>query len=189
MFEKLALQEVRHPSGYMVKGAIGGAIDPVHGAAWGQAIGGVGGGALGGYGGDALAGTTGLKNAAAFNYYSNAAQNIDLSTEPNSAVFYSGPGNRDLATSYANANGASTIEMTKGGSWLDNEQLFGKDSALTPDQADQVWRTASERYASGASGDVTAFTEGARPTGVFNTVEYPALQNNPNVNNINFLGK
>ena len=143
---------------------------------------------MGGAGGDALAGGSGLKGAASFNYYSNAAQNIDVSSAPNSAVFYSGPGNRALAEQYAADNNGSTIEMTPGGSWLDNEQLFGPDSQLSPDQATQVWSAASGRFAQGASGDVTAFTQGSRPQSIFNTVEAPALQNNPNVNSVNMKG-
>ncbi len=130
----------------------------------------------GGLGGDALAGSSGLKGTAAFNYYSNAANTIDVSTAPDTAVFYSGPGNRALAEQYAAANGGSTIERTPGGNWLDNEKLFGPDSQLSPDQATQVWSTASRRYAENASGNVTAFTEGSRPQSIYNTVKYPTLE-------------
>ncbi len=96
-----------------------------------------------------------------------------------------GSGKQALASQYVASITASKIETTPGGNWLDNEKLFGPDSQLTPDQATQVWSTASGRYAQGASGNVTAFTEGSRPGSIYNTVEYPALVNNPNVTSIN----
>lgn len=48
---------------------------------------------------------------------------MDVSTARNSAVFYSGLGNRALAESFAAANGRTTLEMTRGGSWLDAQKL------------------------------------------------------------------
>lgn len=47
-----------------------------------------------------------------------------------------------------------------------------------------MWKRLSERYAQGASGNTYGFTEGARKGSIFNTVEYPILQNNPNVENV-----
>ncbi len=99
-------------------------------------------------------------------------------------MFYSGPGNRALAEEFATTNGSTTLEMTPGGSWLDQQTLFGPNSPLTPEQALNVWSTLSQRYAASASGNVVGFVQGARPTGIFNTVEYPALLNNPSVTNV-----
>ena len=46
------------------------------------------------------------------------------------------------------------------------------------------WSTLSQRYAEGASGSAVGFVDGADPEGIFNTVEYPALQANPNITNV-----
>jgi RHS repeat-associated protein len=121
----------------------------------------------------------------AFANYMRQAQTLDVSTAPNTAVFYSGPGNRALAEGFATANGGTTLEMTPGGAWLDQQQLFNTaQSGLTTEQAAQVWSTLSQRFAQGASGNAFGFVNGARAGGIFNTVEYPALLNNPNVVNV-----
>ena len=81
-------------------------------------------------------------------------------------------------------NGKTTLEMTPGGRWLDEQQLFRPDSPLTTEQAIQIWGRLSQRYAEGASGNVVAFVDGSRPKAIFNTIEYPSLQKNPNVSNV-----
>jgi hypothetical protein len=112
-------------------------------------------------------------------------QTLDVSTAENGAVFYSGPGNRALAEQFAIANGRTTLEMTPGGAWLDQQQLFNTaQSGLTTEQASQVWSALSQRFAQGASGNAVGFVNGARAGGIFNTVEYPTLLNNPNVVNV-----
>ncbi len=65
--------------------------------------------------------------------------------------------------------------MTKGGKYLDDIQLFAEDSILTKEQATDVWKGLSERYAQGSSGNVYGFVEGAHVGSIFNTVEYPTL--------------
>lgn len=112
------------------------------------------------------------------------ADNLDVSTARNGAVFYSGGGNRELAEAFARQNGRTTLEMTPGGQFLDDLQLFGPNSPLTPDQATQVWSRLSQRFAAEASGNATGFVRGARAEGIFNTVEFPALRTNPNVTNV-----
>ncbi len=61
-----------------------------------------------------------------YNYYMAEAGVIDVSTPTGGAVFYSGGGgaNGAFAQTYASANGLYTIEMTPGGSWLNNARLF-----------------------------------------------------------------
>ena len=63
------------------------------------------------------------------------AENLDVSTEKNTAIFYSGPGNRELAEAFAKINGKTTLEMTNGGKYLDELQLFADKSILTKEQA------------------------------------------------------
>lgn len=120
----------------------------------------------------------------AFANYMRQAQTLDVATAESSAVFYSGQGNRALAEQFATANGRTTLEMTSGGRWLDQQQLFGPNSPLTRDQAVQVWSTLSQRFATGASGNAVGFVNGARGGSIFNTVKYPALLNNRNVVNV-----
>jgi hypothetical protein len=74
--------------------------------------------------------------------------------------------------------------MTQGGKWLNQQNLFGPDSPLTPDEASQVWSKLSKKYAEQASGTSVGFVKGARGKGIFNTVEYPAVQNNTNIVNV-----
>ena len=112
------------------------------------------------------------------------AESVDVSTGANQAVFYSGEGNRARAEAFATLNGKMTLEMTPGGKYFDNLDLFGQNSPLTDDQALKIWSILSERYAKAASGNVCGFVQGARAGSIFNTVEYPTLQKNPYVTNI-----
>lgn len=119
-----------------------------------------------------------------FAYYMEKAKTIDVSTNKNGAVFYSGPGNHALAEEFAITNNKTTLEMTEGGAWLEKQGLFGPNSPLTPGQAHEVWAKLSGRFASGASGNVVGFAEGARAGSIFNSVEYPALLQNTSVTNV-----
>ncbi|MGH8020916.1 MAG: hypothetical protein ACREIA_22060, partial [Opitutaceae bacterium] len=129
-------------------------------------------------------GSQAAENAAPFTRYMRTVETLDVSTARNAATFYSGPGNRALAESFATANGRTTLEMTRGGSWLDAQKLFSPGSPLTPTEATAVWSRLSERFAQGASGNAVGFSQGARAGSIFNTVEYPALLQNPNVTNV-----
>jgi hypothetical protein len=125
------------------------------------------------------------KSEGAFANYMRTIETLDVSTPKNGAVFYSGCGNRALAEEFAIANGRATLEMTPGGAWLDQQQLFNTaKSGLTNEQAFQVWSRLSQRYAEGASGNAVGFVDGARTEGIFNTIEYPSLLQNPKILNI-----
>lgn len=121
---------------------------------------------------------------AAYRTYKLFAEKVDVSTAKDSAVFYSGKGNKALAEAFAKENNKQTIEMTPAGSALDSQRLFDQDSPLTKYQALDVWSTISRRFAEGASGSAVGFVKGARSDGIFNTVEAPALRNNQNVTNL-----
>ena len=118
-----------------------------------------------------------------FSFYTKAVEDLDVSTGPNQAVFYSGPGNRALAEEFAQQNGKLTLEQTPGGQWLDAQKLF-TSGKLTDEQALVVWGRLSERFAQQASGTAVGFVQGASETSIFNTTEYPALLENPNIVNI-----
>jgi hypothetical protein len=110
-----------------------------------------------------------------FAYYMKKVDSLDVSTQPNKAVFYSGPGNRELAEAFAEKAGKTTLEMTNGGKWLQNENLY---NSLTTNQADMVWGRLSERYAQKASGEINLFIKGANPERTFMKYEKPILDNN-----------
>lgn len=77
-----------------------------------------------------------------------------------------------------------TLELTPGGKYLDSLKLFDEGSPLTGPQAAEVWSRLSQRYAQQASGNAYGFVQRARPGSIFSTVEYPALQSNPNLTNV-----
>jgi hypothetical protein len=104
------------------------------------------------------------------------AEQVNVSTLPNQAVFYSGKGNRVLAETFASLNGKMTLEMTPGGKFFDDMKLFDSGSPLSNDQALEIWNILSQRYATGASGNVYGFIKGARPGSIFNTKEFPLLE-------------
>ena len=112
------------------------------------------------------------------------ARNVDVSTSAHQAVYYSGKGNRARAEAFAELNGKTTLEMTPGGKYFDSLKLFEDGSPVTKDQAYEIWKILSERYAKSASGNVYGFVKGSFPESIFNTVEYHALQKNPYITNI-----
>jgi hypothetical protein len=90
----------------------------------GEFIGGFAGGGLGGRLGSTLgrAGRSALQEMlnstrmpgnGAFAQYMQTVQTLDVSSAKNSAVFYSGSGNRALAENFATSNGRTTLEMTR----------------------------------------------------------------------------
>jgi hypothetical protein len=91
------------------------------------------------------------------------------------AVFWSGRqgANRAAAEGFASSTGKTTLEMTPAGRAL--EAAGGNISQ---------WKTLSADFARTASGDVNAFTGGARASSVWNTVEKPLLMENSNVTKI-----
>ena len=122
-----------------------------------------------------------VPNQEATSYYLELVEKLDVTTAIGKSVFYSGPGNRKLAELFAIAEDKTTLEMTPGGKFLDDLKLFDQGSPLKPEQAMRVWSRLSQRYAEQAAGDVYCFVTGARPTGVFTTVELPELKKNRKV--------
>lgn len=107
-------------------------------------------------------------------------ENVDVSTAPNKAVFYSNAaaGNRARAIAFAQKIGGTTLEQTPGGQWLeslDPYNLYG------PARADALWTRLSERYAQGASGEINAFIRDYNPARVWAQTEWDTLKANPDV--------
>ena len=115
-----------------------------------------------------------------FEYYLNIAKNGDFATAKNSAVFYSGPGQRSLAQEFiANTPGKVTIEGTVSGKLLDGANLYKKFSAA---EADAIWGEASKLYTKGATGEANAFVKGASSERQYLSIEKPILSKKKDVN-------
>ena len=75
------------------------------------------------------------------------ASHRGFGTEQSEAIFWSGLGRGRSGVlrgqKFAAENGGKTLEMTAGGKYLDDLDLFGPNSPLTQSQAMQVWEHAS----------------------------------------------
>jgi len=118
----------------------------------------------------------------------------DVSTPRDGAVFYSGPGNGDLARQFADETGRMTIEDTEGGKWLSEQKLYenvydpdANPTGLTDSEANLVWSRLSQRYAEQASGEAFAFVRGANADRVFWSTEAKTLSANSNVTKVTTL--
>ncbi|MBK8574602.1 MAG: hypothetical protein IPN90_02605 [Elusimicrobia bacterium] len=118
-----------------------------------------------------------------FQFFMREVDNLDLSSPPNKAIFYSGEGSRKSAFSYKAVTNKWSIEDTAGGKWLENFDLFGRggSSPVSRAQAELIWNRASQKYAAGASGEITLFVHKSVGTRTFYQHEFPALQQNKNI--------
>jgi len=114
-----------------------------------------------------------------------------FATAQDEAIFWSGlgRGNSGVVRSqrFAIENGGRTLEMTPGGRYLQDLDLYGPGSALDRVQADNVWGSASREFARGASGQARAVVGSVRPNSNWRRVELPELNSNPRVNGIDVL--
>ncbi len=112
--------------------------------------------------------------------YLDKVVELGVRTERDAATFYLGGRGiaRGHAEQFASSSGATTLESTAGGRWLDELWRFDRKDRprLTTEEADTVWRETSRLYAEQASGNVRAFVSNPKTTSVFVTVELPALK-------------
>jgi hypothetical protein len=125
----------------------------------------------------------------AFRGLMREAERVEVSSPVNGANFYSGKAPDDTPMrvfAERNVDGVSsvTLEQTPGGKYFDDMQLFEPGSPVSRQHALEVWKRLSQRYAENARGDVTAWAHEARPNSIWNTVERPALESNPDVGKI-----
>ncbi|GAA2674517.1 WXG100-like domain-containing protein [Actinoplanes palleronii] len=126
----------------------------------------------------------------AFKGLMHEVENADVRSPLNGAHFYSGrqPNDekmRTFAEKQADGFGAVTLEMTPGGRRFDDKRLFEGGSPVSQEQAVDVWRRLSQRYAQDASGEATAWTHQAWSGSLWNTAEKPALLTNPGITKLN----
>ncbi len=123
------------------------------------------------------------------------ASSLDVSTLKDSLVLYSvsylpTQENRDNAFAYVAApKGSGMIEHTPCGAKLLEMGLGSSGTSLSQDEVADVWKEASRRMIAAASGNVTAFVEGADKRSVFLSIELPGILNNPNITTINGMDK
>jgi RHS repeat-associated protein len=88
-------------------------------------------------------------------------------------VFWSGPGAREAAESFAKVNSAQTLEMTLAGKVLDNITTPSNFKYVKP-----LWNAASKNFAKGAKGSVDVFqsSKGVRLESVWAKKEFPILK-------------
>lgn len=122
------------------------------------------------------------------------ASTLDVSSKENSVVVYSisfqpTSVNRDKAFAYVKKNpGHMLIEHTECGAKL-VEMGFESAKTLNKDEIMTIWSEASRRFIAAASGNVTAFVDGADPRSVFRTVELPNILQNKKITTINGIDK
>ena len=112
-----------------------------------------------------------------------AACKPDVSTEPDTAFFWSGRtegvGGEIVAADIARARGGTTLEML-----IQERGIILPKWDDTKPEVVAAWTDVSERYAQGVSGEVRAVIGSeVRPAAVWHT-ELVALQNNPAVTSI-----
>lgn len=122
------------------------------------------------------------------------ARSYDVSSKENSVVLYSisfqpTQVNREKAFKYIKNNPDKImIEHTECGAKL-VETGFESIKTLNQEDIMTIWGEASRRFIAAASGNVTAFVDGADPRSVFRTVELPNILQNPNIKTINNIDK
>jgi hypothetical protein len=116
----------------------------------------------------------------------------DVRSPFSGANFYSGKADdgtpmRVFAEKHTDGVTRVTLEQTPGGSRFDDMLLFEDRSPIRTTQAEDIWKRLSERYAEGAQGEVTAWSHNPRVNSIWNTVEKPALEQNPGVTKISVI--
>jgi hypothetical protein len=117
------------------------------------------------------------------------ANALGLKTPRDSVILWSGSGKRgpEISQEFAARNGGVTLEMTPGGSWLNDMKLYGESSPFTSEQADWIWAKTSESLVGKASGQVRSVLGEVRPTSIYLNKELPGLQANPDVTGLESL--
>ena len=122
------------------------------------------------------------------------AENFSVETKKDLAVLYSisylpNTKNRDMAYEYVKTHfGAKTLDDTPCGKEL-CDQGYATTMDIASDDLKKIWHMASKRFIAAASGNITAFVEGADKRSTFCSVEAPAILKNANIKTINGIDK
>jgi hypothetical protein len=115
----------------------------------------------------------------------NQARSLGLQTRRDELLLWSGLGSDKAgilrSQAYAAEYGGRTLEMTPGGKWLNDMNLFGSYSPFKRSEADVIWNEVSRSFAQQASGQVRVLQGTVRPSSIYRTIELPALESNPKV--------
>ncbi|SHM03096.1 hypothetical protein [Hymenobacter psychrotolerans] len=122
------------------------------------------------------------KGLGAYGRYSSVRAQIpfrNVTTPPNRATFWSGlEEGANEAKEWARLNGRTSLEMTKGGQWLDGQQALLNSSKVPWDIMRPQWARLSRRFAQATRGQVTVL-QGPRynpVSSIWVTVEQSELQ-------------
>ncbi len=124
----------------------------------------------------------------------NVANTFDVSTDKDCAVVYSvsympNEKNKELALEYLkNNNCAKILDRTPCGKALIELGLHGKVNEIGA-EISNIWRIASSRFITKASGNIVAFVDGADERSTFYSVELKEILNNPSITKINGIDK
>ena len=122
------------------------------------------------------------------------AEAFDVSTKENCAVVYSvsympHEENKINARKFIKNNaGVKMLDDTPCGQALINLGLDGKVNNVS-EEITKIWKIASSRYIASASGNITAFVDGADERSTFCTTELNDIMQNPNITHINHIEK
>ncbi|MBX9743492.1 MAG: hypothetical protein K2W99_08160 [Chthoniobacterales bacterium] len=108
----------------------------------------------------------------------------NFSTEHDGALLWTGyyEGNKSRAKEYARFKNKQTLEMTPGGEWLEERDLYKPDFLYDQSDADALWKYVSEKFVRGASGHVIAFISETRDlNSIYHKIEKPFLKNKEDV--------
>ena len=122
------------------------------------------------------------KATGAYGRYNNVRAQIpfrNVTTAPNKATFWSGlEEGANEAKEWAKLNGRTSLEMTRGGQWLDAQQTLLNNAKVPWDIMRPQWARLSRRFAQATRGQVTVL-QGPRfnaVSSIWVTVEETELQ-------------
>lgn len=82
-----------------------------------------------------------------------------------------------LSQEYARENGGITLEMTAGGKWLNQMDLYGATSPFSRAEAGQIWESISACMIQQARGQVRSLIGIVNPTSIYRAEQTELFMN------------